>query len=159
MIIQIPGWKLLKNKHTNAFSFIEVLISLLIISMLTLLLYFSFGTIIKSYNLSKKKIKNSITQINTDSILRSNIEKICIPFWENEYDFSFSKNSLTINWLNGINETKTIIIPDIVCIIDVDMISNTKGKAIGLRILYQIEDSDYELTASFASIPYGVKKF
>lgn len=159
MIIHMIGWNLLKSKHTKAFSYIEVLVSLFIISILSFVLYFSFGTVIKSYNSSKKKIKNASIQINTDSILRNNIEKIYIPYWENEYEFSFSNNSITLSWINGAEEKKEIFISNEVNIISAEVLYSANKKAIGLQIRYQIEDIDYELLAAFASIPYGAIKF
>jgi type II secretory pathway component PulJ len=143
------------KKSKEAFTYIEVIVSLLIIALLAGLLYFSYAICIKGINSSRKSVKESIEWLNTDSILRKKIEAVSIPFWQKDYEYSFTPNSLTISWVNGLNASETINLPNIFKIQAVEPINSENDSIKGLIIKYQYKNSDYELKALFSSRPYG----
>ena len=66
MIMQKTQCKFLISKESEGFSYIEVIVSLLIISFIAGLLYFSYSICIKSLYSSKESIRNSIEHLETD---------------------------------------------------------------------------------------------
>lgn len=143
------------QKSKEAFTYIEVIVSLLIIALLAGLLYFSYAICIKGINSSRKSVKESIEWLNTDSMLRKKIEAVSIPFWQKDYEYSFSPNSLTISWMNGVKTSETISLPDVFEIQSVEPINSEKDSIKGLIIKYQYKNSEYELKALFSSRSFG----
>lgn len=143
------------RKQTNAFTYIEVIVSLLIISVLAGLLYITFSIGIKQFRSSKKSVNYLIERLDTDTIIRTGIEKVSIPFWVTEYDYSFSNNEIALSWINGIKEKTIINIPDNAVIINIEEILSEKDSIKGLIVKYTINNHVYEIKALFASRTYG----
>lgn len=139
----------------NAFTYVEVITALLIISLLAGLLYFSYAICVKQINKSNVSLHDSIDRLNTDSLIRSNIESVIIPYWIKDYDYSFSKNEINLSWVNGIKTNKTIIISDNYEILNVSPIGKNKKKIEGLIVEYRVNNQVYEIKALFASKTYG----
>ncbi len=143
------------KKSKEAFTYIEVIVSLLIIALLAGLLYFSYAICIKGINSSRKSVKESIEWLNTDSLIRKKIEQVSIPFWVTDYEYSFSSNSLTLSWINGVNNSETLSLPEIFKIQKVETIDAENDSIKGLIVKYQYKNADYELKALFASRTFG----
>ena len=147
--------KNLKKKSDEAFTYVEVLVSLLIIALLAGLLYFSYAISIKSIKTSQLTLKTAIERLNTDLLIRQKVEQISIPFWYKSYDYSFTSNTLTLSWINGVRNSETINVPDYISIIEVNPINTDSNESKGLQIIYNLHQRTYELKAFFASRPYG----
>lgn len=142
-------------KHKEGFSYIEVTVSLFIISLIGLLLFFSYRISIKSVNSSRKKINTEVIRVYTDTLLRNNIEKICIPFWIPDLEYSYTENSLCIGWVDGTEETKNIRLDERVKISSCKPIETKKNNIIGFEISYEIDGCVFETVAVIASRVYG----
>lgn len=151
-------YKTTKIKHSfsnEGFTYIEVVVSLVIISLVAGLIYFSYAVSFKSLNSSKNRIKTEIIRINTDTLLRKNIESISIPFWDKEYDYSFSDNTIKLGRINGSREPYEIKLNDSVIITSCNPLKNKADKITGFEIRYQINGKEFETSALFASHDYG----
>ena len=143
------------NKARAAFSYIEVVVSLMIISMVALLLYFTYAVSVRSVNSSKQRIKTEIVRIKTDTVLRRSIENIIVPAWISEYEYSFNDNSINLSWVNGNQNITEIEIEKMVKIISVEPLKTKTDKILGFEIKYSIDVNEFETIAIFASRPYG----
>lgn len=155
MNIQKNLYNIYKEKSRDAFTYIEVIVSLLIISLIAGVLYISYAACLKNIDSSRISVNDSIERLNTDTLIRKKIENVVIPFWIKKYETSYSSNTLTLQWINGIDKSETIIIPDNFSIVEVEQIVLEGNIPKGLIIKYEYKKNVYELKALFASRPYG----
>ena len=150
----------MKDKsYSEGFSFIEVLVSLFIISMISMLLYFAYSLCLKTYNRSKEEIKITTLRANTDYILRKKIEKVTIPYWEKEYIFSFTDNSISLNWIDGKNDLIQVLLPENVKVIDVELIQSKENKYLGMKVSYELLSKKFEAKEREESFSFSFSSF
>ncbi|MCI6592811.1 MAG: type II secretion system GspH family protein [Spirochaetia bacterium] len=154
MIMQKTQCKFLISKKSEGFSYIEVIVSLLIISFIAGLLYFSYSICIKSLYSSKESIRNSIDHLEADEYLRESIQSVLVPFWQKSIDYSFTENEISISWDNG-EVTKSFKMKAKAKIIEVNPIYSEEVRIKGLHIKYNVNNKSYETKALFASRYYG----
>lgn len=152
--------KILKkqNEKVAAFTLIETLVSLLVVSLMGMILYFSFFVSVKSVNSSNNNVSVQIERLNTDRKLRTSIESVRVPFWVKEYDYSFSKNQLLLSWINGIDKNQNISFSENVVLDSCIPILSKEDRIIGFEIKYSINSNQFTTKALFASYSYGEKE-
>lgn len=152
--------KILKkqNEKVAAFTLIETLVSLLVVSLMGMILYFSFFVSVKSVNSSNNNVSIQIERLNTDRKLRTSIESVRVPFWVKEYDYSFSKNQLLLSWINGIDKNQNISFSENVVLDSCIPILSKEDRIIGFEIKYSIKSNQFTTKALFASYSYGEKE-
>ena len=152
--------KILKkqNEKVAAFTLIETLVALLVVSLMGMVLYFSFFVSVKSVNSSNKNISIQIERLNIDRKLRNSIESVKVPFWIKEYDYSFSQNHLLLSWINGIEEKQNIIFSENIALDSCMPILSKEDRIIGFEIKYFIKNNQFTTKALFASYSYGEKE-
>lgn len=152
--------KILKkqNEKVAAFTLIETLVSLLVVSLMGIILYFSFFVSVKSVNSSNNNVSIQIERLNTDRKLRTSIESVRVPFWVKEYDYSFSKNQLLLSWINGIDKNQNISFSENVVLDSCIPILSKEDRIIGFEIKYSIKSNQFTTKALFASYSYGEKE-
>ncbi len=159
MIILYNKLKIKNSKRlVQGFSLVETLISILIISLIASVLYLVYWTSVKSLSSSKVQLQYSNLRLNTDILLRKNIESVSIPFWVNEYDYSFDKKSLLLSWVNGVRSPVLVKIPDKVTIENVELILSDEKNPSALKVIYRIDKKTYETISVFSSRKYGEYK-
>ncbi|MBO4404927.1 MAG: type II secretion system protein, partial [Treponema sp.] len=139
-----------KNNLSSAFSYVEVLVSLFIISMISIVLAVSYSVGIKAVVKDKESVFSSYKHMKVDSFLRKNIEKIEFPYWINELLLDAEDNILTISCNNV---TYTIKLPEYVSIKKVEQLY-PDGLA-GVKISYEIGNKTYKSSVLFSSYSYG----
>lgn len=147
-----------KEKSSAAFTYIEVVVALIIISLIASVLFFSYSVCIKSINSSRKSVKSAVEYLNIDSYLRKKIESVSFPFWLQKYDYSFSDNEIVLSWLDGVKDKQIIKLPEEVRIIDIKPLLSENKRIKGLYIKYYIKKQECELKALFASRIYGTEE-
>lgn len=152
--------KILKkqNEKVAAFTLIETLVSLLVVSLMGMVLYFSFFVSVKSVNSSNNNVSIQIERLNIDRKLRTSIESVRVPFWVKEYDYSFSKNQLLFSWINGIDKNQNISFSENVVLDSCIPILSKEDRIIGFEIKYSINSNQFTTKALFASYSYGEKE-
>lgn len=152
--------KILKkqNEKVAAFTLIETLVSLLVVSLMGMILYFSFFVSVKSVNSSNNNVSIQIERLNIDRKLRTSIESVRVPFWVKEYDYSFSKNQLLLSWINGIDKNQNISFSENVVLDSCIPILSKEDRIIGFEIKYSIKSNQFTTKALFASYSYGEKE-
>lgn len=152
--------KILKkqNEKVSAFTLIETLVSLLVVSLMGMILYFSFFVSVKSVNSSNNNVSIQIERLNIDRKLRTSIESVRVPFWVKEYDYSFSKNQLLFSWINGIDKNQNISFSENVVLDSCIPILSKEDRIIGFEIKYSINSNQFTTKALFASYSYGEKE-
>lgn len=152
--------KILKkqNEKVAAFTLIETLVSLLVVSLMGMILYFSFFVSVKSVNSSNNNVSIQIERLNIDRKLRTSIESVRVPFWVKEYDYSFSKNQLLFSWINGIDKNQFISFSENVVLDSCIPILSKEDRIIGFEIKYSINSNQFTTKALFASYSYGEKE-
>ncbi len=141
-------------KTSYAFSYIEVIVSLLIISFIAGLLYFSYSICVKSLYSSKESINNSIEHLEADEYLRESIQSVLVPFWQDTVEYSFTENEITISWNNG-EISKSLKMKHNVKIIEVNPVYSEQDRIKGLYVKYNLNNKSYESRVLFASRYYG----
>lgn len=149
--------KVFKDK-VPAFTYMEVLVSLVVISMVAGLLSFSYATGVKSLRNSKKEVTNQILRLNTDTQIRKYVEKVIMPFWENEYEITYSSNQISLPWVNGKEAPISINFPNNVKIVNCEVLLSSSDNPQGLIVTYNIDKEDYITKVLFASYKYGEKE-
>lgn len=152
--------KILKkqNEKVAAFTLIETLVSLLVVSLMGMILYFSFFVSVKSVNSSNNNVSIQIERLNIDRKLRTSIESVRVPFWVKEYDYSFSKNQLLFSWINGIDKKQNIGFSENVVLDSCIPILSKEDRIIGFEIKYSIKSNQFTTKALFSSYSYGEKE-
>lgn len=144
-----------QRSYSDGFSYIEVLVSLLIISLIGSLLFFSYSISVRSVDSSRKKVKTELLRIKTDSQLRKTIEKISIPSWTSEYEYNMINNTIELSWVDGKENPQLLELDRKVEPIELKPLKFDDGHIVGFIIRYLINGTEYETVAVFASRPYG----
>lgn len=145
-----------KNPLSAGYSFIEVLVSLIIIALIGGILYFSYAVSVKSINSSRHKLQYAIIRLNTDTVLRKNIQRINIPYWINETpDITANENKIYLDWIDGKKEKKTITFSNKVSFTECIPILTSNKKIKGIEVKYLIDNNEYKTVSLFSSRPYG----
>lgn len=144
------------NKTLNSgYTYIEVLVSLLVISMLSALLFFSYSFCVRSIRKTRQNITSSIERLNFEYSIRKKINSVSIPYWLKDYELSTESNVLILNWVNGVNSLELIHYPATIKILKIEQITKKSGFIIGLKINYEFRGKEYEILELFASRKYG----
>lgn len=149
----------ISDKKNNAFTLIEALISLLIISLIGLVITTAFSAGIKSLSKGTKRTNDQIKQLQTDTRVRTVAGKVCIPWWENECSISITSNSITFPWQNGLNEEQTVQFPKEITILSYELISTQNKHPIGIKLVCVNRTEEFIIEALFGSFPDGVVTF
>lgn len=145
------------NVFTESFSYVETLVSLLVISIICVLLAFCYSTSVKSIVKTKQKAKEATQILQFDTFLRNTINSISVPAWEKDYTFTYSKNNIDLPWVNGKKEPQNTSIPEDFIIEKAETIKYKNSKPAGLKVIYTYNKKEYECSCLFSSIPYGVE--
>jgi prepilin-type N-terminal cleavage/methylation domain-containing protein len=148
----------MRNKSENGFTFIEVLVSLLIISSVGIVLYASFSAGFKGVEKSRTEIRDAVRHLQTDSVIRSAAESVQIPYWVTAYEMTAAGGSLELPWYEGKKETKTVQLPAGADIEKSELVREDGKSPFGIRITYKIGKREYTTSATFASFPAGKVK-
>lgn len=147
----------LKSK-ASGFSYIEAVVSLLIISLIGVLLASVYSISIKSISKMRIKINDSVEHLRVDDELRDFISCVDYPFWVKEYKVDSSENSITVEYFKGIEGTETKEFKNIE-ITECDFLRNEQKEPFGLYVKYKLKEQEYETKVLFSSFPFGAVKF
>lgn len=149
--------KLFQIKKSAAFSYIEAVVSLLIISLICFLIANVYSVSIKSINKTRNKLTATILHMNADSELRDLINGINYPYWVKEYNIESDENTITVEYFKGNPEKYTGTFNNIK-IVECDFLRTNNKEPIGIFIKYTINDKEYETKELFSSFPFGAVK-
>ena len=152
IIAKQKKWQKNKNKD-NGFSFMESLISLAVISIITLCISNGIIMSMRAYNKNKTIASNSCTLLQVDKQLREIITSIQNPLEINKEDITYSDHTLSVKWYKSENSIKTFEFNDI-DILEIKMIKKS-FKNIGVNILYSYIKEKYNCICLFSHLPYG----
>ena len=144
-----------KLKINEAFTYIEVIVSLIIISLIACLLYFSYSICIKGFNSSRESVTDSLIHISVDSYFREKIQTVTIPYWLYDYEYTFTDSEIMLSWMNGEKKLDKVTVPKNVKIDDIRVIFSENKNIKGLHIKYFIKSKEYETKVLFASRVFG----
>ena len=145
--------KLFQNK-ASGFSYIEAIVSLLIISLVAVMIASVYSVSIKALTNTRQKLKNSINHLKVDEEIREFISSVDYPFWIKEYKMNFSENAITVEYHKGIEGCTTKEFNE-VKIIECDFIRTSDKEPVGIYVKYILNEKEYETKSLFASFPYG----
>lgn len=117
----------IKDRSTGGFTFIETLVSIVLILFITLTVSTVFINILRHNEYASASLQESWTILYGDQKLREKIEPIIIPYWE---------NSITATKIVRTQILDKTTIPGI-HITDVEIVSNN-GVAQGLIVSYTV---------------------
>lgn len=143
------------NKN-NGFSFIETLVSLLIISIISTVMYLSFSSSIKEIIKIKEKEKLDYQIFRSEQIIRNTISSIDIPFWKRDFYFFITEDSISCNYQNGNNKIETKKLPYSIKILSYEIIYFEKTNPVGIRIEFEMDNRIRIINQVFASRPIGL---
>lgn len=86
---------------TNGFTFIEVILSVLIISLISISMSQWFSQILHSSNNIYNRTINSKNLIFIRNILKKELSQIKPPWWIGENNFTIEEENYTFNWHDG----------------------------------------------------------
>lgn len=144
------------NKQ-DGFTFIEAVVSLLIIALISAAIYATFATAYKALNTTQKSLIATSNVLIIDAKLRDSLSLVCIPFWVRNVHYSSTDTSITIPWVKGV-ESKSVTVSLENYKIEnghIDIIKGVNEIPLGCHILYTIENKEYMTSIVFASIPLG----
>ena len=148
----------MRSDSENGFTFIEVLVSLLIISLVGMVLYASFSAGFRGIEKSKAEMRTAVRRLQTDSIIRSAAGSVRIPYWITEYEMTAAGETLEFPWYDGEKEIKTVRLPSGVVIDKSELVRKDGEAPFGIRITYKIGKREYTTSAAFGSFPAGKVK-
>lgn len=146
------------NKQNSAFSYIEVLVSISVIAVISLLLYFSYSVCSKNIYHVHQNLENELKCLRVDNEIRKGIENVRIPYWETRIMHTIRNNSIFISWFNGNNELYEIRLPEYVKEIQMHEIIYS-GKTVGFEVSYLLLNKECKTSALFSSCPFGAVAF
>lgn len=146
----------ISNSKNAAFTLMEALISLLIISLIGLVTISSFTSGTRSITKGSEKVSSIVKQLQTDSKIRSAAEKVCIPFWINECQITSTSNTITFPWQNGLQEEYTVTVPSDITIVSFELIEVSGKHPAGIKVTCSYKSEPFIIEALFASFPDGV---
>lgn len=150
-----PSMRILNNKN-SAFTLMEALISLLIISLIGLVITSAFTSGTRSITKGNEKVKGVVKQLQTDIKIRSAAEKVCIPWWINECQISSTTDTITFPWQDGLPNECTVTVPSGISIIDFELIKVPQQHPAGIKVTCSYKSESFIIEALFASFPIGV---
>lgn len=144
------------TREDSAFSLVEVLVSLFIISLLCGALYFAFSTSTKSIFKARKSSADNYNWYINDEKIRNIITSVNIPYWARDFDFSATGNVISLNYVSGNSDTKEYLLSDSVDIVSFQILTTSASKPFGIYLKFKIDDFEYELKEVFSSLPDGL---
>lgn len=150
--------KIIYKDKNSAFTYIEVLVSLIIISLIAGLLYFSYFVSIRSLRKSENEVKIQVLRLDVDAKIRDSVEGFTIPFWESGIDLTFSESQISFSWGDSPNNKRVLDFPSNVCIKDCEFLFSSSDTPQGLAVTYEINSQEFITKALFASYIYGEKE-
>lgn len=148
--------KLFLNCANKAFTFIETLVSLLIITIISTVMYLSFSSSIKDIIKIKEKERDSYKIFRIEQTIRDTISAVEIPFWSSDFYFSITEDTISCNYLNGNKEITTRKLPYPLKIINYEIVFFEKKKPVGIILNVEIDNCDRIINQTFASRPIGL---
>lgn len=142
--------------RNKGFSFVETLISLLIISLISTVMYSAFSSSIKSIIKIKEKQKKDFEIFRTEQELRNIVSSIDIPFWEKNFYFKITDDSISCSYLNGNPKVETKNLPYPINLLSYNVVYFEKIKPVGVKIEYEIMGQPRIISQTFASQPIGL---
>lgn len=143
------------QKTNEGFTFIETLVALAVIALISVMLVFCYSTSIKSLNKTRSKTKDTFEVLSIDESFRKIIQSISLPEWENTYNYSYTTSSLSLPWINRTEETVKFDFDSSLVINKVEVINYKNDIPAGLKITYQYQKHEYICSELFSSIPFG----
>lgn len=150
--------KIIYKDKIPAFTYIEVLVSLIIISLIAGLLYFSYFVSIRSLRKSENDLKIQILRLDVDTKIRDSAEEFIIPFWEKHINLTFSESQISFSWGDSPNNKRVLDFPSNVRIKNCDFLYSSSDIPQGLSVTYEINNQEFLTKALFASYFYGEKE-
>jgi prepilin-type N-terminal cleavage/methylation domain-containing protein len=148
----------MRTDWEDGFSFIEVLVSLLIISLVGVVLYASFSTGFRAIEKAQTEVRTAVRHLQADHLIRSAAGAVEIPYWVTDYEMAAGENTLDLPWYEGEKESKTVQLPEGVIIEKSELVREDGKAPFGIRIQYKIGKREYAASAPFASFPAGKVK-
>ena len=91
-----------KSSSSEAgFTLIEVLVSVVVLSVVSASVYMSFSAIIKLIHIVPKAAEKNQKLLVLDTILRGQLGKVRFPFWIPEYDFTLDSEEAVLPYYEG----------------------------------------------------------
>ncbi len=143
-----------KQNNEQGFTFVETLVSLLIISLTAVILYGAFNSSIHAIYSSVSHTITNYQILKTDTVLRREVANICIPYWQKDFTYTTSYNKIELPWYCAkdkwtlslfISETGNLIL-------ETDADSKKT-----YTLLNGIEDISFKLVTASNNIPFGIK--
>lgn len=144
-----------KNSSSLAFTLIEVLVSVLITSIISLIIYISFHNNISIINKSNKKTAERIELLKIDSEIRRKINDIQIPLYESELKVEYSFEDLKIKSKRLETVYFDLSVSHDISIRNVIFIYSDNNKEIGLQIEYEYLNKIYMCRELFGTFMIG----
>lgn len=150
--------KLFSNyvNRNKGFSFVETLVSLLIVSLISTVMYFALSSSIKNILKIKEKERIDFQIFRTEQVVRETISSIEIPFWKKDLFFQVTEDFISCNYLNGNKEVEKKILPYSIKDVVVDVIYFEETKPVGVKIEFEIKGQHRVISQTFASLPIGL---
>jgi len=148
-----------KNRTRNeAFTLIETLVSLVIISIITTLIYFCCSSAIRNINKARNLTASDFKLIENDKNLRKIINSISVPDWETDYKLTYTPNSISFSWVEGQDCVYLYEFDNGFELKECTLMAYKNGEIAGIRIEYFYMGKNYECSQLFSSIPFGLMK-
>lgn len=142
----------------KGFSFIEALVSLLIVSIISTVTYFAFSSSIKNIIKIKEKERIDFKIFRTEQVIRDIISSVEIPFWKTDFYFRVEDDYISCNYLNGNKKIETRNLPYPIKPSSFDVVYFEEIKPVGVRIEYEIMGQYRKISQTFATLPIGLYK-
>lgn len=143
------------QENNEGFTFIETLVALTIIILISLMLVFCYSTSIKTLDKTRSKTKDSIEVLDMDKNFRQIIQSISLPEWETTYSYSYTSSSLSLQWINCSEDFAMFDFDSSIVINNVEIIKYKNNIPAGLKITYLYKNNKYSCIELFSSIPFG----
>lgn len=143
------------QKTNEGFTFVETLVALSVIAIISVMLVFCYSTSIKSLSKTRSKTKDTFEVLSIDEKFRKIIQSISLPEWENTYNYSYTTTSLSLQWINRAEETVKFEFDSSLIINNVEIIKYKNDIPAGLKITYQYQNHEYICSELFSSISFG----
>lgn len=143
------------QKTNEGFTFVETLVALTVIALISIMLVFCYSTSIKTLNKTRSKTKNTFEVLTIDENFRRIIQSISLPEWESTYECSYTSSSLSLQWINQAEDSIQFDFDSSLFITNVEILKYKNSMPAGLKITYLYQDHEYICSELFSSIPYG----
>lgn len=143
------------SKKNEAFTFIETLVSIVVISIITSLIYFCCSSAIKNIYKARTLTSADLKIIESDNKLRSIINSVSVPDWETDFEIKFTSRTITLRWVEGRDEDFIYEMDPDIEVDKCSVLQYRNGKISGIKIEYLYNGQRYECSQLFSSIPFG----